>query len=465
LDIQSAFLLPDPAIYAILLVGLGLCVYRPFIAFLFATFLSISVDARTLIHSRLSNLGEFFNLSDACIVISLVAFGVDCAMRREIPKVNLLPLMMVAVLLLGFGNSMLSFGSSYGSLRGLRWGLNLPVLYIVARNLLSDEKRVRQLFYVLIFGATVAEFQHLFLVASNFDARSGNENQLRLIAFGAAHSEAWLVAGPFVSRGRIGKPLLQIALGLLFLIANVTHQTRSLAMAAGGAAIIYYTWLVPGRIAEKLRRFRIVIVVGVIGLLGIIPQLGFSGFVDAYSDRMEQLVEDRDSNVSREMAFNIELDDWMDSNPLIGRGLAYFIAEPPRPGAGEEVAWGHMGYVTYLSQLGLLGFVVYSIWLPLTVIMGVYVSLRRAWMYPEVRHLIALTGCFYLYCALVFTVSGSFLGPDRLPGILGGLVAAAHARALRRTSEVDVQLGEAEERAAQRSAPSVYDNSAVTRAT
>ncbi|HEY5956806.1 MAG TPA: hypothetical protein VIV60_09650, partial [Polyangiaceae bacterium] len=268
---------------------------------------------------------------------------------------------MFGVLLLGFANSIFSFGYTHGALRGLRWGLNLPLLYIVARNLLNSEERVRQLFRVLIFGAAVAEFQHLFFVASNFDATSGNESQLRLIAFGAAHSEAWLVAGPFVSRGRIGRPLLQIGLGLLFLIANVSHQTRSLAMAACGAAILYYAWLVPGQIADKMRRFRVVIIVGVIGLFGIIPQLGYGGFVDAYSDRMEQLVSDRESNISREMAFNIELDDWLSGNLLIGRGLAYFFSEPPRSGVGEEVAWGHMGYITYLSQLGLIGFVVYAI--------------------------------------------------------------------------------------------------------
>lgn len=429
MDLESVVRLSDSAIFAVLSVGGILALTRPYWAFLFAIFLFIAVDARTLVHSRLSGLGEYFNLSDGCILICVVAAVTDGISRRQALRVPMLPVAMVAVLLLGYANSIFQFGYSYDALRALRWGLNLPILYSVGASILISEQRARQLFVVLLCGAILAEIQHLQLVTANLDIVAGNERQLRLLAFYQAHSESWLIAGPFIFAGRIRRPWLQFAAATLFLVAHVTHQTRSVVIASAFAVLFYYGWLIPGRVAERIRRLRPLIIVLATGLLVAIPLAGLSGFVEGYSERMDQLSSDYsdvDGTSGRSDALEIELQDWLDGNLLTGRGLGYMWSLHPTIGR-TRIAWGHIGYATYLSQLGLLGFLVYGIWFPLHTLLRTRRTLLVGPWGDTTRHLLGFAGAVILYMIFVSTISGSLLGTDGLPGLLAGLVTAAYS--------------------------------------
>src|SRR5512138_500015 len=99
MEAEEISLLSDPAILAMLVVGLGLVLTRPYWAFLFAVFVSISLDQRLIYQSRLSGLGEYFNVNDLCVLLCLLGAAADCMSRRRALRLPLVPLVLVGVLL------------------------------------------------------------------------------------------------------------------------------------------------------------------------------------------------------------------------------------------------------------------------------------------------------------------------------------------------------------------------------
>lgn len=435
MDIHSEYIVPDSVILALMIVGGVLALRRPYWGFLLGVFVSVAVDARTLFHSRLSGMGEYFNMADACVAICILSGVADVGARRQALRVPIVPVAILCVVLMGYLNSTISFGYAYEALRALRWSLNLPILYVISANMLVTDERARQLFRCLLLAAVLAEIQHLRLVVLNLDSSGGNEGQLRLIAFLAAHSECWLIAGPFFVNGRARRAWWQGCILVLFLLGNLTHQTRSLAIAAGLSILINFGWLLPGSLRERSGRLLLLVAIFAAALLVVAPSLGFGGFIDAYGDRMTQLQAGGEGTSGRHEAVEVELNDWMDGNPIIGRGLAYFAVSNLGDRFGAEVAWGHVGYVSYLSQLGVIGFFVYALWFPIHSIALAYQVLRQQSRNPEAEHLTKFAGALFVYFVFMAGLSGSYLGTDGLPGILAGFLVAQQARRLAPVAE------------------------------
>ena len=162
-----------------------------------------------LLFGRVQELGSYFNLFDACMLVALFAF------MLERKKSLLLPapaLALVAVLLMGFLNT-LSLGFPYQAFQGLRWALNVPLLFILTANMVQgDAKRIKSLLLTLLAAAVIAEVQHFIFVMPSTE---GGELQ-RTVAFTLACSYVWLVAGPYVKDGRIPKPWVQLGSGPSF---------------------------------------------------------------------------------------------------------------------------------------------------------------------------------------------------------------------------------------------------------
>ena len=57
-----------------LIVGLVLVVFRPYRAFLYALFIPPAFGYRSLLFGRVQELGSYFNLFDACMLVALAAF-------------------------------------------------------------------------------------------------------------------------------------------------------------------------------------------------------------------------------------------------------------------------------------------------------------------------------------------------------------------------------------------------------
>jgi hypothetical protein len=121
------------------------------------------------------------------------------------------------------------------------------------------------------------------------------------------------------------------------------------------------------------------------------------------------------SNFKRLSAFKFEMEAWLSGTLFFGRGLSFFALMP-----GEFVAWGHLGHITILSQLGIVGLVVYSYYLPLAIIK----LSKKLWKHAanEVKFLALLAGITMIWHWICFIMSSSFLGQYPVAGIMFGAV-------------------------------------------
>jgi len=294
--------------------------------------------------------------------------------------------------------------------------------------MVTDKGRVKSLLRVLLIGVLAAELQHIFLVGKASEVVAA-VTDLRTNEFGTAGSEIWLLTGPYLVSGMIPHPWLQLAAGILFLVANLSHQTRSIALAFTGGLLVYYFWFVKGPNAYRWQRIKLVLPAFLAGV-GLLSLVGLSGITQSYAERLFKSLDTKYAGEvglrTRELDFKIEFNDWLHGNLIFGEGLWYF----QKYGAGKRVtgvAWGHLGYITYLSQLGIIGFIVYGFWLPLTVLKRARKIVTLTDVSPAILHLGLLTGACFIIQPLIFTMSDSFLTRAYLPGILGGALWAISA--------------------------------------
>jgi hypothetical protein len=134
---------------------------------------------------------------------------------------------------------------------------------------------------------------------------------------------------------------------------------------------------------------------------------------------------------TRENAFRAEFGDWMGGTLVFGRGLSYYQNVDNPEDDARHIAFGHLGYVTYLSQLGLIGLLVYGIYFPLSIIHDGRFLWRHA-LFPAVRYLGLLTTASVLSMSIAFVMSSSFLAVG-VTGT-GAIYGAAWSMARRRRS-------------------------------
>jgi hypothetical protein len=410
------------------LIGLVIVLFRPYWAFLFATFVAISLSNETLVFTRTEELGAYFNVFDVLLIISLLAFIMDRKPRLVVPSPVIA---LFSVLSFGMLISALGLGFSLGVLKIYRYAVTLPLEFFLAANLVYDEERIRSLLLVLIAGAVVAEIQHLFLVfrVSELTDRPG---LLRTIKFYMAGSEFWLLAGPYISAGSIPHLFIQLGIGALFLAANLTQQTRSLALAFVMAMSAFYLWFTAGTNSYRWKRFKIILVVIGITIMVVIPSTLLKDLTYAYGNRLAKTItrENPTAGLTRINAFKIEIHDWLSGNPLIlmfGNGLGYWTTPHykltlHRKDFREGIAWGHLGYISYLSQFGVMGFLIYGIWFPVAVLRRARRLVKLPALSPAVMHLALLTGACFILQPIMFLFSSSYLVRCFLPGLLAGTV-------------------------------------------
>lgn len=393
------------------------------------------------IYTRTAELGGFFNLYDACLLVAFLAFVWDRKPQLVIPAPFLA---LFGVLIMGLLNSGFLLGFAYEVLRAFRWAISTPLMLLFSANLVWGEKRVRALLLTLLIGVCLAEIQHLL-----FAWRVEGEQQLgettRTLDFQMATSYIWLLAGPYLVAGVVPHVWLQSTLGGLFLVGNLAHQTRSIALGFLGGLVGYYFWFLRGPQAYRWQRTKRLLFIGLAGVV-LTLMFGLSGLFSDYAQRFSDTFSHKIQKTglqSRQQTFYLEMNDWFKGNILIGRGLAYFRIHG-RSVEETGAALGHLGYVTYLSQLGIIGLVVYGFYFPLTVLFKARQLMQRANIPPAISYLAALTGACFIISPLIFIFSGSFLQMMYVPGILAGSTYGVWLAGRREpVTPADVQLPEA----------------------
>ncbi len=425
---------PSYTILAVLSVGLLLGVWRPYLGFLFAVLLMTAGHVTMFNQTRTPSLGPYFNLTDACMLVAIVAFFLDKFHRAEpvwLPRVVLLMLLVVTTAAL---QSLWKFDWSYESIRAFRWALQTPVAIFLGGNMVTTADRAKKLVVVLLAGALLASVQHVAFAANIWRTRSLDMRTyqgMRTISFWAGcMPSAFLVSAVLWERPRrLMVWVLYLGVGLLLLASLFLNQTRSLWIGTVVAALAVVGLFRGGDQWRRVTRagidLALVLVVAAFVCRHFLPGLDVGGII---VDRADRLFHDEAHMGTRERAFAIETAQWFEGSLVFGRGLFFFQTIRNPQAASEHIAFGHLGYVTYLSQLGVLGFCVYGILLPV----GVLRSSTHLWRKgdgPVMRCSALLAGSSVICLSVMFVASSHFLAlgyeaPAVLYGTVWGLARA-----------------------------------------
>jgi hypothetical protein len=418
------FTLGAPGIFITLLLGLILVIFNPYRAFLISIFLSIALSIKTLGYTRIEEVGPWFNLADALLIITILAFLMD---KRRFLMIPAPSVVLIAVLVMGLMTSMLNIGLSYGVVRLFRQAVHMPILFFLTANMVQEEARVKSLLLTLVIGAGIAELTHLGMVLlTGFGGGGSDLEETRVAYITWSNPYIWPLAGYYVvAAGQIPRRRLQLAIGGIILAATMAYQTRSLALGFLGAVMAYYGWFLVGPHSFKRERFKGLLKLFTV-VISVLIIIGLGGIIRGYGGRITQTIDKKQSFEERGLSSRVfiletQLKDWLGGNPVIGRGLAYFDRYR---GTGQKrlVDFDAMTYIVYLSQLGLIGFFVYAFWYPLTVIFRARRLLQTPGFSPAVYYLAAATGACFLMDAFTFIFSSSYFQRAVVPGVLAGAV-------------------------------------------
>lgn len=432
-EIIKGEIVTNPIIIPIVFtIGIITAISRPYTAFLFGIFISLSLGTESLYLAKLPGL-SFITMIDVCLIVIIFAWRRD---KKKSSEGNFgakkIGLVLISVLLIGFFQSLVRYEYPYLTFRALRWAINIPLLIIISADLVNTKERVNSLLIVLLSADVTSSFQHLFWLTTqgaNYSVEDSS-NAFRNISFLRGQT-GWIASGFFTTGKNIFKPWLQLSIGVLFIVVLITQQTRSVAIGLI-ASIIIFNFLFVKKIELDIFVKILITLILMLGVASIVLKMtGYENLLVAYIDRITQTSLDSGGNsdtLTRINAFNVETNDWISGNPIFGEGLFYY----QRYGFGLEgsnisttgyVAFGHLGYIIYLSQLGLLGFIAYGFWFPISIVIKSKQIFDCYQNIPSIKYLSCLTATTFIQCMIGFAFSGSFIGGYLLiPGILGGSI-------------------------------------------
>jgi hypothetical protein len=208
---------------------------------------------------------------------------------------------------------------------------------------------------------------------------------------------------------KMWKKILLIMAGVLFLISVVMNQTRSLWLATAGA--------VPCLLLLFSKRNRLVNIMrfGIVAVLIVLATAWLSQYLLPGFDASEVIAERADTLLTqeahmgpRERAFKVEMGSWLNGTLIFGRGLSFMQTITNPEDYQRRMAFGHLGYVTYLSQMGLIGLLAYGLYFPLMVLRDG----RFLWWHSDlsvIRYMGLLGTASIVSLSIVFAMSSHFL--------------------------------------------------------
>lgn len=426
MEVQSY---PQFVILVVLGIGIPLAMLKPYKAFLLAVVLLTAGNAIIFNQTRTSLLGPYLNLGDACLLVAIVALFFDRYRSKKPLRVPQVVPLILFVLTISALQSFWKLGWTYETARACRWGIELPVAFFLGANMVTSSKRAKGLLAALLCGAILSALQHLFFISTVWSLRSmnmQNYHMMRTISYwGGCIPAAFLVTGVIWKLpGNIRNKIFSLTAGVLFLASLFITQTRSLWFATVGAIPCLLVLFKGRRRVTNVMKFGVIAVLMVFAMAWVcqqvMPGLDIS---DMAINRIKLLSEDNTRNIhmgTRERAFKVEMSSWMNGTLIFGRGL-YFHQTIRNPESHtERIALGHLGYVTYLSQLGVVGLLAYGLYLPLRVLHDA----RRLWRnggQPVLRYVGLLGAASIILLSIMFLMSSHFLGLGYFaPGVLYG---------------------------------------------
>jgi hypothetical protein len=421
-------------LWMITMVGGFLLVWRPIWAMLLSIGLETALSMARLTFTRFP-FGSVLNAHDLLLLLALMAVLATGYRRRQQARVPLIVVGLVSVLLFGFLLSVIKIpGNMYEIIRMLRWGLTLPLYYFVGRNGCRDRQTLSLLLWTLMLGVLVGAGTHV-LGSSVLLLKGHSLDSIRDIQYLGGASSAWVVAAiargtPWMDTRR--KRLLVSLSVLMGLVSIAISLTRSLWIAAVMA--IPLTWIVFRQHRTRSAKVRTdshgltVLGLGVVAVVFL--SLLSSNMITELMKRLLSVGQLFQGNTlafgDRQASFVLDFEAWFHS-PLVGQGLVYYaplVGNTSYSAIGD--AWGHLGYISTLAQLGLVGFGVFYLWLPAAVMKNA----RLLWASADdtARQLGLLGGVWMIMALVEFLMSGNFISIGMSgAGLTWGVLAAYRA--------------------------------------
>lgn len=432
---------PEILIYIAFAIGIVTIFVRPYLAFLFSAFAISSLNLSAAFFTR-TMFGPYLNLVDSLIIVMLGALAVQLLSQRGRKLIFPRPVVLIIICwVIGASLGFWAQGLRYEVAREARWALNLPISILIGTNFVTDIDRARGFTRALFGGALLGALQHLFWVrAADWEeislySTTAVMNSIRNIGFLFSPISYFFVAftydTSYFNRRRPWIERLIILVGaVLFITSIFLNMTRSHWIAVA-AAILGVTMILKG--AKRILRLGglllVLLILALIIFPVLIPQLDPVDIaVSRYQSIADQAIRYQ-TTVTRINALSVEGRAWIDGGPIVwlfGNGFGYRWADQWRipygatSSEGERVAWGHVGYISYLANLGILGLLVYGFYIPLKSI-----SLGRQVCEEGVSPSTKLLGTIILASGIAspinFFISGSYLQPEMIvPGLLLG---------------------------------------------
>lgn len=430
-------------LYLLLLIGLPLAVLKPFKAFLIVVFLISAAGTTEFTYARISALGPYFNANDACLIVSIIAMISYVKITEKKIVFPIVTRWIFLVLFIGFFQSWyLISGFHYEVLRSLRYAISMPIYFIVAATMVNSEGKVRLLLVMLFLGSIFSAFEHIFFVRSvvNQTASDISIDQFRTIEFRSPG--LWILLSSIVwlpnLKGILNHKML-VAGGSLFAVSVLLNQTRSIWISSIAAIPLVFMLFPQKKAVKRAVIISLLLPVLFIGMLAIIhlatPSIKVDNIIAQRLTTLTDASNRSESTMTRQNDFERETTEWLRSTLVFGCGLVYFAPYYLDYYRGYRVAWGHLGHLSILTQLGIVGLFVFSIYLPIKIIQAA----RKLWREnsQEIKFLGLLGGMCMVWSWICFFMSDSFLGYTHFTdGIIFGSVWS-QVRALKVSREAE----------------------------
>ena len=390
-----------------ILIAAVLLVFNRYWAFLFCSFGLLAPNYKYYVFTRLPFCGPIINFFDVFIV-----FGTIAALMEPNPKwkkKHAVLILILLVIFISFSLGMIQFGNTsngvYLIFRNAKYALCLPLVWFIAAKFLNSRQRFVHFLILLFLANAFQSFRHIFFV---YDSVT-NEEQTRTITY----MQAGMFTIPFVlfmfSEGK--SKLWLVLFGLSFVlnvVSAVYMETRSFFIGQLGAGLLVCLFFF--RFLNK-KRFFIALLVSVLA----IPLLFIPGKINPSMDVFAKLqgrsltltgkADAKNSFESRRNAFHAEMNIWKHSTIIFGDGFGY---QAPYFGAQDrvkDIAWGHIGYITYLAIGGIFGFLVYGIVYPFAFLFEC-VKLSKRFPQNEFRLFMLISFVIGVYCFVQPVMTG-----------------------------------------------------------
>ncbi len=409
---------PAAVLAFVAVAGVLLLVLRPRLLVPLVWAAILTVDNKAYTFTRVGSGFFLLNLYDLLLLLGLLA-----ALRVGVgqDRIRLLKVPVALCLLLGVGvvSTLFHRDLVYEDLRLLRFALVFPLAWAIGALGTEGSRSARLFLWVLAGAVAVQSLRQCVYVVVFPDPTVGESSwrTLRFLNAGLAYVPLTVLLA--ANRLPVWRRVGLIAITAAAVLALVLTQTRSLWIPQVLVLSALLVW--------RLRRGHVGVLLLAAGLAGAAVVGGgwllsrlTNARVDPWAVFWEGHATDFSHGTGREEVIPAEMNAWLEGNWLLGRGLGFQNA----PGMDENLAWGHNGYTSYLSNLGLLGLAAYGLAVPLIVARWAVGLTRRP---VSADRLLGVLGLATVgFCSIQAALSGGLLAGHvfSMYAILAGVASA-----------------------------------------